>query len=168
LDLGNVDFMVEDFLRFRPAGRFDVVLSLASAHYLVEAGEGEALFHAFAAWLAPGGRLVLFGPRRGAEVPGVRFLPPPFELRDLYSRDDLHRLCHSSGLRVVSLAPAVGRLGTVAKQLNRAAAGARPLAWFSYPLQVCLARLDANAPAASVAHASSTWVLVAEANRDRR
>jgi SAM-dependent methyltransferase len=168
LDLANVDFVVEDFLRFQPGEKFDLVLSLASAHYLVEAGQGETLFRAFASWLSPDGRLLLFGPRRAAEVPALRFLPPPFELRELYSGDELRRLCETSGLRVVSLAPAVGRLGTVAKQLNRAAVAARPLAWFSYPLQLCLARLDANAPAASIAHASSTWVLVAEGDRAGR
>lgn len=165
LGLGNVAFVAEDFLSFRPHDRFDVVLSLLSAHYLVEAGQGAALFRAFASWLGGDGRLVLYGPRCAAEVPMVRLLPPPFELHQVFSREALCDLCTGSGLRVASLVPSVGRLGTLAKQINRAAAQVQPLAIATYPLQLCLAALDAHTVAGRPDRGSCTWLLVAETER---
>ena len=138
LSLSNASFVEADFLAFRPAQRFDVVLSVASAHYLVQAGKGKALFDAFASWLAPGGLLVLFGPRRRGEMPMTRGLPP-IHGREIFGYDDLDTLCRSSGLVPEAIVPAVGRLGTMAKQVGRIG---RSL----YPVQLLLDALEPRSP----------------------
>jgi SAM-dependent methyltransferase len=142
LGLSNVSFIESDFLEFKPTARFDVVLSVASAHYLVEAGKGELLFGCFKSWLKPGGRLLLIGPRRAAETPSVSWLPRP-EGRLVFSFRELSRLCDRSGLTVETLCGRVGKLGTLAKQLGWAITGClRPLMVGVYPLQVVLCIFD--------------------------
>lgn len=160
LGVRNVEFACADFLAYAPSAPVDVVLAVASAHYLAELGRGDELFRAFAAWLAPGGRLCLFGPRRAAEVPRLSHLPPPFRLRDVFSREALESLCRGSGLVVERLVPRIGRLGTYAKQVRSGAGPSRALAAATYPLQLSLTMLDewgrddAERP-------SSAWLLVA-------
>jgi SAM-dependent methyltransferase len=138
LSLSNVSFVEADFLQFRPDQRFDVVLSVASAHYLVQAGKGRLLFDAFSSWLAPGGLLVLFGPRRLAEMPMTRGLPR-IHGRQIFGYEDLDTLCRESGLLPEAIVPAVGRLGTMAKQVARIGRG-------SYPVQLLLDALEPRAP----------------------
>lgn len=77
LAVENVVFVRSDFLDFRPPKQFDVVLSVASAHHLLQEGRGEELFQRFGSWLRPGGLLLLFAPRCRREVPWLRLLPPP-------------------------------------------------------------------------------------------
>ena len=118
LGLQNVAFVEADFLNFQPVELFNAVLSIASAHYLVEQNQGKALFDEFHAWLRPGGRLILLGPRMRDEVPLLEWLPQPISCqRTLYSHAQLIALCQQSGLRVDDLVPAVFQLGTMAKQL---------------------------------------------------
>ena len=158
LRLPNVTFAAADFADYQPATPFDVVLSASSAHYLVETGHGLMLFAAFHRWLAPGGALVLLGPRTAVEVPTVSGLPAPFAVRDVLSCDQLRILCAGAGLEVVGLHAAVGPAGTVAKQVERAAAGSRALQVATYPLQLALTALDRTAPDA---RRSASLVLVA-------
>lgn len=119
LGLANVSFVCDDFLRYQPDGAYDVVLSVASAHYLVEEGRGIELFRAFRSWLRPDGRLLLLGPRCRDEVPAVNWLPMPMsKRRDIFSEQQLLSLCQEAELYIQRLQPAVFALGTLATQLS--------------------------------------------------
>lgn len=119
IGLQNATFIQADFLNFQPAKPFDVVLSVASAHYLVEQNQGQALFDQFCTWLCPDGKLILLGPRSRAEVPSIKWLPQlTSSLRNLYSYSQLTELCEQSQLIVEDLYPTVFLLGTLAKQLD--------------------------------------------------
>jgi SAM-dependent methyltransferase len=161
LESRNTSFACVDFLRYAPAERFDVVLAVASAHYLVEAGKGGELFRRFSDWLRPGGTLLLFGPRRAQEVPRLAHLPPPFRLRDVFSRGALDALCAENGLGVESLVPAIGTLGTYAKQVSCGAGASRTLSVVTYPLQLFLTSCDRVGNGSDAEAPSSAWVLVA-------
>jgi SAM-dependent methyltransferase len=157
----NATFACADFLHYTPAEPFDVVLAVASTHYLVEAGHGAELFHRVGDWLAPGGRLLMFGPRRRDEVPRLAQLPPPFRLRDEFSRATLDTLCREGGLDVELLVPSIGTLGTYAKQVSLRAGGSRAMSLVTYPLQICLTSFDRVEQAPDADGPSSAWVLVA-------
>lgn len=119
LGLANVSFVCDDFLRYQPDGAYDVVLSVASAHYLVDEGRGTELFRAFRSWLRPGGKLLLLGPRCRDEVPAVSWLPMPMSKgRDVFSEQQLQSLCQETELCIQKLQPVVFTLGTLATQLN--------------------------------------------------
>lgn len=146
LGLPNVSFVGEDFLAFGGDGRHDIVLSVASAHYLAEEGKGDALFERFGEWLAPDGRLVLLGPRRVDDVWFAPRLARP-EWHAVFTAEELAALCARRGLRVEMLAGSIGPLGTLAKQLYWEAA--RRSAWLtrlSYPVQWLLSAVDARVP----------------------
>jgi len=162
LGLSNVQFVVEDFLSFKAREKFDVVLSVASAHYLAARGRGEAVFAAFCSWLGPGGRVILLGPRAKGEVPFVGFLPRPASAnRDVFTREQLLGLAEETGLRILKLRPAVFWPGTLAKQLS-AVDGA--LRYGFYPLEILLSVVDRLWPPA-LAGKSSFWLLVAQKGR---
>ena len=161
LALRNVDFVQCDFRAFHPVAPFDVVLSVASAHYLIEEGRGDELFDSFREWLVPDGLLLLLAPRCRGDVPCWPALPPPFTLRDVVARGTLPALCRTADLRVERMVPVVGLVGTVAKQLSRAASGSRLLAAATYPLQYAGATLDRLAPYTAGGTCSSHWLLLA-------
>lgn len=161
LGLGNVRFVHGDFLAFHPTEGFDIVLSVQSAHYLVEEGRGVDLFSAFRAWLKPDGLLILLAPRSRPEVPYSRYLPPPFPLRDVLSFDAIRLLCAQARLEIKLIAPVIGVLGTIAQQLNRAAARSRVLSLLTYPLQLVLAEGDRLRRSDDVQKPSSSWLVVA-------
>jgi SAM-dependent methyltransferase len=162
LAVGNVVFVRSGFLDFRPPEQFDVVLSVASAHYLLENGRGEELFQRFGSWVRPGGLLLLFAPRCRREVPWLRLLPPPFELRDVVSAEPLRSLCHVGGLNVRAITPAIGVLGTLAKQISHAVTRSWFLRVATYPVQIMLTGLDRLLLARHLAGRSSGLVLIAE------
>lgn len=119
LDLTNVSFVCDDFLRYQPNEPYDVVLSVASAHYLVDEGRGVELFRAFRSWLQPSGKLLLLGPRCRDEVPAIGWLPMPMsKRRNVFSEQQLRSLCREAELCIQQLQPAVFALGTLAKQLS--------------------------------------------------
>lgn len=162
LGLRNVQFLATDFLTFRPTHRFDAILSVSSAHYLVEQGLGDTLFSAFADWLADGGRLVLYGPRRRADVPMMRGLPEPFSLRDVLDVGGLATLCEDAGLDIEQCLAVGRRAGTLAKQLARVGESSAAARAALYPLQLGLIGLDqAHAPATAATVRSSALLLVA-------
>ena len=162
LHLENVEFTRAEFQRFRPAERFDVVLSVASAHYLINQGTGEQLFRTFRTWLKPDGLLCVLVPRRGAEIPSWPLLPPPFEeMRDVVAEGVLPAFCRVSGLKVQTIAGVVGVWGTLAKQLNRAVGKSHALSLLSYPFQLALATVDRVLPMSMRRKRSSHWLLVA-------
>lgn len=161
LDSRNTSFMTADFLAYEPAERFDVVLAVASTHYLVEAGQGGELFARFSEWLRPGGMLLLFGPRAAGDVPRLAHLPPPFRLRNVFSRGALDTLCREHGLDVHLLTPVIGALGTYAKQVSLGAGGSRTLSLMTYPLQVALTSCDRVGSGDDAEVPSSAWVLIA-------
>ena len=165
LESRNASFDAVDFLRYQPSERFDVVLAVASTHYLVEAGQGGELFARFSDWLRPGGMLLLFGPRRAEEVPRLAHLPPPFRLRNVFSRGALDALCRENGFDVASLTPAIGTLGTYAKQVSLGAGGSRTMSLVTYPLQLVLTSFDRIGSAGDGEVPSSAWVLVAHKRR---
>ncbi len=163
--LGNVTFDCGDFLTYRPAAPCDVVLSIASAHYLVEAGSGDVLFRQFASWLAPTGCLVLYGPRRRDEVPRLSRLPDPFVLRDVFSADQLSCLCEAVGLDVERLLAVTGRAGTIAKQVRRLAGESVVRRVVALPVQVALEQVDQLVSNTDVSAASAGLLLVARSRR---
>src|SRR5213593_660733 len=101
LKLRSVGFVQGGLFDFPEPVPFDVVLSVASAHYAVEEGRGVDLFRAFRALLQPNGILLLFAPRCRAEVPYSPHLPAPFKLRDVVSAQTLQSLCDAAGLTAV-------------------------------------------------------------------
>jgi SAM-dependent methyltransferase len=141
LGLTNVSFVRSDLRTFDPPKRFNVVLSVFSLHYLIAAGEASAMFDRFAQWLTPEGRLMILAPRRAEAALFVRGLPRP-DYQGISSAPELATLCDRAGLRVVHLGGVVGRLGVLAKQLNLAVGGWRPLVVATYPVQWVLASLD--------------------------
>jgi SAM-dependent methyltransferase len=160
LNVQNARFEAADFLDFSPPSTFDVVLSIASAHYLVEKGEGGRLFRQFASWLSPGGRLFLLGPRKEDENPVVSFLPNILA-RPVFSRKELEALCCDAGLRIESLVGCVGPAGTLAKQLSLFALGKGPLPALLYPIAVGLSTVD-RMPGLASSRRSTFWLLIAK------
>jgi SAM-dependent methyltransferase len=160
LSIQSARFITTDFLDYQPDAPFDAVLSVASAHYLVDEGRGDALFGRFASWLAPGGRLILFGPRRREEVPAFGGLPAPFDMWDVFAPDDLSRYCAGAGLRVEALSAVVHRMGTLAKQIRRLAGSSVPARALAYPIELALVGLDGISSTA-VGTPSSALLLVA-------
>ena len=162
LGLNNVSFVEADFMGFRPHERFDVILSVLSAHYLVEAGSGPVLFREFSSWLKPDGLLILLGPRRRAEMPTSRLLPP-LVAHSVFGRDELDSLCRSSGLIPEEIRPIIGRLGTLAKQISKMGrVDSTLIRTATYPLQLTLDLLDGG----SMKRRSAAWLVVAKKNAD--
>jgi len=161
LNLRNVVFVQGDLFDFPEPVPFDVVLSVASAHYAVEEGRGVDLFRAFRALLQPNGILLLFAPRCRAEVPYSPHLPAPFKLRDVVSAQTLQSLCDAAGLTAVRIVPAIGALGTVAKQIDHAVAGRAMLSLMTYPLQLALSELDRVGRRRDARAPSAGWIVQA-------
>jgi SAM-dependent methyltransferase len=161
LSIQSASFVTTDFLDYQPDAPFDVVLSVASAHYLADEGLGDALFARFASWLAPGGRLILYGPRRREEVPAFGGLPAPFAMREVFAPDDLSRLCAGAGLEVEALAGAVHRMGTLAKQIRRLAGSSASARVLAYPIELALVGLDRIGSSPDTVTPSSALLLVA-------
>ncbi len=168
LSIESASFITTDFLDYHPDAPFDAILSVASAHYLVDEGLGEPLFAKFASWLAPGGRLILYGPRRREEVPMFDRLPAPFEMREVFAPADLSRFCAGAGLEVETLTAAVHRMGTLAKQIRKLAGSSVPARALAYPIELALLGLDgigmgigAGSQSSVIATPSSALLLVA-------
>jgi hypothetical protein len=117
LRIPGVKWHVADFFDFQGEAPFDVVLSVASAHYAALEGRGDDLFRQFREWTKLGGLLVLLAPRRKPEVPFVEVLESP-EWHPLFSYDELRAICERNGFVVERLVPTVGRLGALAKQVD--------------------------------------------------
>lgn len=156
LDLRNATFLVADFQEFDPPWRCDLLLSVASAHYLATEGRGAALFSRYASWMMPGARLVLLGPRT-ADMPFVSWLAHPAWHR-VFTAAEIQELCDGARLELERLSGCIGPCGVFAKQLAWTAGRHGPLAAAaSYPLQWMVAQLDrVAAPAPSL-----MWLLVA-------
>lgn len=162
LGLKNVRFFASDFLDFITKEKFDVVLSILSAHYLVEQGLGAELFSQFRSWLRQGGTLILLGPRQEKEVPFVSFLPrSPWH--EVFSEAQIREFCFSSSLRVETLQGSVGLMGTVAKQLSTWTDGSHAFVrLLIYPFECFFSwvdsRLDHSLKAKTI-----MWLLIAKA-----
>ena len=163
MGLSNVSFVQADFLEFQSEAKFDVVLSVASAHYLAEAGKGEQLFNCFHSWLKPGGQLLLIGPRHEGETLFVSLLPQPERRRGVFAAHELKDLCRVNGLAVETLCGRIGKLGTLAKQLDWVI-GSHFLSFVVglYPLQWCLTLIDSRRHFDD-AEPTLLWLLVARA-----
>jgi SAM-dependent methyltransferase len=163
LALPNVSFAHADFLEFRDADRFDVVLSVASAHYLAEQGKGVELFARFRDWLLPGGHLVLLGPQRTRDVWFAPFLARP-DAHPVFTAEELEELCRKSALDIDELSGCVGPLATVAKQFDWEAErrGATWAVRALYPVKWSLTAVDARLRFRDRRH-NLMWVLVATA-----
>lgn len=162
LGLRNLAFVRSDFGQFSVRDRFDVTLSVCATHYLAVAGRPLEPIGCLARALRPGGLMILYGPRRAAEVPFVRWLPRP-EWQPVYSADELSLLCAGAGLALESLEARVGPLGTLAQQLDRVVLGRwrRPAMLAGlYPVELLLAAADARNPA-SPRRGSLMWLLTA-------
>ena len=162
LGLERVSFREADFLSYEPAAPFDVVLSVASAHYLAETGRGPELFARFRRWLAPGGRLILLGPRASGEAGYGRWLPQGAP-HPVFTRDGLAELCGGSGLSVEQLTPVIGRWGTLAKQVDWRLQRAAIASAAAYPLLLALSAVDARRLRGN-ADRSIMWLLEAHAS----
>lgn len=140
LGLSNVEFLAADFLAFEPPQPADVVLSVASAHYLVRAGRGEELFRRFGEWLRPGGLLVLYGPRACPERPLLPVLKPVGGEWG-FRAENLDSLARAGGLGVTALLPDVEAFGAAAKQISSTFGTHRIGRVLTYPLQVALSAI---------------------------
>lgn len=163
LGLNNVSFSHADFLQYAPGESFDVVLSIASAHYLGKAGLGPRLFMKFGQWLSSEGTLLLYGPRRPDEAPLVSFLGR-LSGDWGFSSGDLRDWSAGSGLRAEAIVPQVGRLGTFAKQIAISAGSSLPARLATYPLQLTLTWLDWKF-SSDRDTLSSAWLLIATKTR---
>jgi SAM-dependent methyltransferase len=158
LGFTNVSFAVADFQTFRCATNFDVVLSVASAHYLAEAGLGAELFHNFATWLNPGGRLILFGPRTHDEAPYWSRCAPPTR-HTVFGSRQLAELTENAGLNLDLLKPVTGRAGALAKQISAFSGRHGFLRLGCYPIEIALDVCDClTAPDDK---GSCSWVVIA-------
>lgn len=163
LKLDNLLFVKADFLEYEPEEPFDALLSVASAHYLAESGQGTSLFRRFRSWLKPGGLLLLLGPRRKQRVPAlVPWLSRP-ALRDVFSRASLEEFCDRNQFEIRSLEGYTGRLGTLAHQLSCSAWRSSMFRIGTYPLQLGLTSLD-RLWKAGLADRSLMWRLIATAS----
>jgi len=151
----NARFVQSDFRAFHSDARFDAILSVASAHYMVMANQGEELFGSFHRWLRKSGKLILLAPRRAAETPFVKWLPRP-KAQPVFSRRQLEDLCRGAGFQIESLDPVGTRAMAVAKQLALLQ-DRSPLSAITYPVQLALTAIDErrNPPADS----SVFWML---------
>jgi SAM-dependent methyltransferase len=162
LKLDNLRFVKSDFLEYEPEEPFDIILSVASAHYLAESGQGAPLFLRFHSWLKPGGLLLLLGPRRKGKVPIFPWLSSPI-LRNVFSRASLEELCGRHQFEIRSLEGCIGRLGTLAHQLSISGWRSSTIRVGTYPLQLGLMWLD-RLWTAGLANRSLMWRLVATAS----
>lgn len=160
LGLTNVEFHACDFLDAKLPTSCDVVLSIASAHYLGAKEDGLALFRTFGGWLKPGGMLCLLGPRCGARAPFAPLLPHP-RWHDVFSSEDLQALCRDAGFEIDRLHGCIGRAGILAKQLAWAGTGrtlfVRALL---YPAEYLMATADRRA-AGDQPRLTLMWLLLA-------
>ncbi|MCA2970502.1 MAG: methyltransferase domain-containing protein [Acidobacteriaceae bacterium] len=163
LGFDNVSFEAADFLDYVPPERVDVLLSIASAHYLARAGKSQQLFSRFADWLAPGGTLLLYGPREPEAIPTMDWLPPLTNDWG-FARLQLLELCRGHGLETAlpgayGLFPVIGRAATMAKQLAIATDRTPLLRALAYPAVRALGSVGLVGP--RVDEPSSAWLLVA-------
>lgn len=142
---GNVvpTLVCSDFLDYEPQFPFDLVLSVASAHYLAKKGQDMAVFQKFRDWLRPGGRLILLAPRCRSEMPRWPILPS-LSCRDVFTVDRLRTLCRDTGLVIERLEGSIGSLGALAKQFEKwfSKGLACPLRWVALPFLVGLTIAD--------------------------
>jgi SAM-dependent methyltransferase len=165
LRLSNVAFVRARFGELRLLSRFDVVLSVCSAHYLGSVGGGPDLFRWFSRSLTPGGRLILYGPRRSDEAPFVSWLPR-FTWPPVFSEAELREHCRQGRLEVTLLEGRVRRQGTAAKQLYALADGKRRWVLAGlYPLAWLCDFADRLHPAVT-REASLMWLLVARSGSE--
>ena len=161
LGLRNVSFVQADFLAFRPKERFDLVLSVCSAHYLAQSGQGVELFRSIHAWLKPQGFLLLLAPRlsedltlSGAQVKGWR----------VFTVEDLRALCESSGFTIRMLSGRLGPLAKYVKQVDWACEGRlRYLNVLLYPMECGITFVDARIDYGS--RSTLMWLLLASAGQ---
>ena len=165
LSLPNVQFVTGDFREVAVGPACDVVLSVASAHYLAAAGEGCRLFRIFAAWLKPGGLLCMLAPRAEARTPFLPSLPHP-RWHDVFSAAELEDLCKSAGFRVQMLAGRIGWPAILAKQLAWGVGGHPGLRAVSYPMEWMMTVVDSHARS-DRARQTLMWLLIARMQRDR-
>jgi SAM-dependent methyltransferase len=118
LGVRNVSFVQSDYFAFEPEDRFDVVLAISSALYVAEQGDGLRLFRTYSKWLRSGGHVILTDTRWDGRSPFFTSLPHPRHYHQVFSFDDLCRVCQGSGLTVEYLRGHIGRLGIAAKQLG--------------------------------------------------
>lgn len=164
LGLRNLEFRCVDFLDYTPSGGADVVLAVASLHYLAESEMGPELFAHIRSWLVDWGRLILLTPRHHQETSEPRWGPRPTP-RTAFTVAALYSLCGGANLAVERLVPVVGPLGVLAKQLQwmRGQTVVAPvLAIGTYPLQLALAGLD-RIMTRDVLHPSLMLLLIARA-----
>jgi SAM-dependent methyltransferase len=160
LGLTNVEFLARDFMDAGLPSSCDVVLSIASAHYVGAKEDGVALFRTFGTWLKPGGMLCLLGPRCGEHAPFAPLLPHP-RWHDVFSSDDLQALCRDAGFQIDRLHGCIGRAGILAKQLAWAGAGRTPLVRaLLYPAEYLMASVD-RPGASDRGRLTLMWLLLA-------
>lgn len=163
LALKNCKFELSSFLEYQPTERFNVVLSVASAHYLAKEGKAQALFSRFSQWLVPGGTLLLYGPREPESIPVVDWLPPLTNDWG-FSRLHLLELCRANRLEIAvegayGLFPVIGKSATMAKQIA-IATDANPLTRaVAYPVVLALGSIGLVGP--RIEEPSAAWLLVA-------
>lgn len=163
LQLENLSFECADFFHFNPSKPFDVLLSIASAHYLAQQGKADALFRCFSEWVRPGGILLLYGPREPQDIPAVNWLPALSNDWG-FSRLGLLAICQRAGFEVdahgsFGLSPVIGRWSTVAKQISIATDGNIFTRIAGYPLASFLGSVQLKGLQGS--QPSSAWLLVA-------
>ena len=160
LSLSNVEFVAGDFRDLQMDAAADVVLSVLSAHYLAAAGDGPRLFRTFAAWLRPGGLLLMLAPR-SAQNPFAPALAHP-TWHNVFSSAELADLCECSGFTVEILCGRIGRLAILAKQLAWETGQRTGMRVLAYPLQWMMTVLDSCAESRHE-RATLMWLLMARA-----
>jgi SAM-dependent methyltransferase len=118
LGLHNTSFACSEYFAFEADKQFDVVLVVASAHYLAKEGAACRLFETYARWLKPGGGLIFIDTRWDGTSPFFWSLPHPRTYHNVFSFDQLKAITRRAGLIVESLAGTIGPLGVAAKQLG--------------------------------------------------
>ena len=114
----------------------------------------------FAAWLRPGGLLLMLAPR-SAQNPFAPALAHP-TWHNVFSSAELADLCECSGFTVEILCGRIGRLAILAKQLAWETGQRTGMRVLAYPLQWMMTVLDSCAESRHE-RATLMWLLMARA-----
>ncbi len=157
LKLTNCNFRAADFLEYEAENTFDLILSVQSAHYLVENGHGQRLFLNLSKWLKEDGNLIMLCPRISYEVPFSRFLPK-FNWHPVFASQELHSLLQDAGFTETRINPQMNLGITIIKQLNNMVGKNRILRVLFTPIFYILNAVD---PITRRKNSSLNWLVIA-------
>ena len=157
LGLNSTEIYCNDFLKYTPNKEFDIILSVASYHYLMEINKGDELFSRTLDWLKPEGKLICFIPRTASEVT-ISGKYKPLPKHSVASYKDIEGVCNKAGFVIEKLTPCINSKAILAKQMYASLGGIKKL--IAYPKMLQLSN-KANLLFNDINTTSYAWVLIA-------